>query len=410
MEHVDVAVIGAGPAGAVAAGCLAGKGKKVVVIEKERFPRFIIGESLLPRTNDLLDKCGFHKAVEQAGFMTKGGAVFIKGDKRERFNFDERFGDGWDFAYNVPRADFDMILAQEAEKMGADIRYRVKVDNVEFHDDSATLSCSDLEANSQYSVSAKFVMDCSGYGRVLPKLLDLDMPSDLEYRESLFTHVKGDLRPEGREEGYIWIVDLPQGGWIWVIPFSNGATSVGVVAKPSVIKQAGESDDEALKTLLLQESSLKERLGNMEFVMPAIRIDGYSIGIKKLFGHRWILTGNAMEFLDPVFSSGVTLSMESAYKAQDVVARFLDGEQVDFQKEYSDYVMRGVDCFRVYINAWYENKLGWLFYSKRKPQSIKERICSVLAGYAWDENNAYAIDAASSLEAAISTIPPEYRN
>ncbi len=409
MQETDVAIIGAGPAGAIAAGCLARKGKKVVVLEKERFPRFVIGESLLPRTNDILEKCGFYPAVEKAGFLYKGGAVFYKGEKREQFNFDERFHDGWDFAYNVPRADFDKLLADEAEKMGADIQYKVEVKNVEFPDDGVILRCENLDHKNDLDISAKFLIDCSGYGRVLPKLLGLDEVSSLDFRESLFTHIKNDIRPTGKDEGYIWIVDLPQGGWIWVIPFSNGVTSVGVVGKPSIFENVSGSDDEVLRTLLMQEPKLGERLKNMEFVMPSQRIKGYSIGIKQIFGDRYLLTGNATEFLDPVFSSGVTLAMESAYKAQGLVYRFLEGEEIDFQKEYSDYLMKGVDCFRVYINAWYEQKLGWLFYSQNKPKRVKDRICSVLAGYAWDDNNAYAFDAANSLNAAINAIPPELR-
>ncbi len=409
MQETDVAIIGAGPAGAIAAGCLARKGKKVVVLEKERFPRFVIGESLLPRTNDILEKCGFYPAVEKAGFLYKGGAVFYKGEKREQFNFDERFHDGWDFAYNVPRADFDKLLADEAEKMGADIQYKVEVKNVEFPDDGVILRCENLDHKNDLDISAKFLIDCSGYGRVLPKLLGLDEVSSLDFRESLFTHIKNDIRPTGKDEGYIWIIDLPQGGWIWVIPFSNGITSVGVVGKPSIFENVSGPDDEVLRTLLMQEPKLGERLKNMEFVMPSQRIKGYSIGIKQIFGDRYLLTGNATEFLDPVFSSGVTLAMESAYKAQGLVYRFLEGEEIDFQKEYSDYLMKGVDCFRVYINAWYEQKLGWLFYSQNKPKRVKDRICSVLAGYAWDDNNAYAFDAANSLNAAINAIPPELR-
>ena len=409
MQKVDVAIIGAGPAGAIAAGCLAKKGKKVVVLEKERFPRFVIGESLLPRTNDILEKSGFYPAVEKAGFLYKGGAVFYKGEKREQFNFDERFHDGWDFAYNVPRSDFDKLLADEAEKMGADIRYRIEVKDVEFHDDGVNLRCEDIDRKADIDVSANFLIDCSGYGRVLPKLLDLNAPSTLDYRESLFTHIKNDIRPSGKDEGYIWIIDLPQGGWIWVIPFSNGLTSVGVVGKPSIFDDIDGSDDEVLQTLLMQETKLKERLQNMEFVMPSQRIKGYSVGIKQLFGDRYLLAGNTTEFLDPVFSSGVTLAMESAYKAQELVYRHLEGENIDFQKEYADYITRGVECFRVYINAWYEQKLGWLFYSENKPELIKNRICSVLAGYAWDETNAYAFDAANTLNATINSIPPELR-
>ena len=410
MEDTDVLIIGAGPAGAVAAAGLLNQGKRVTILEKEVFPRFVIGESLLPRCNDILQKVGLHKAVEKCNFMKKGGAVFFRGETREQFNFAETSHGGWDYSYQVPRSDFDKALADAAQEKGADIRYKKEVTGVEFTDDGAIISYQDTGDQKQARIKAKFVLDGSGYGRVLPKLLDLNTPSDLEFRVSIFTHIKNDQRPPDYDEGYIWIVTLPQGGWIWVIPFSNGTTSVGVVALPEVFNQAEGADDDAkLKSLLLQEPSLKKRLAQMEFTMPSKKIEGYSIGIKKLCGDRYILLGNATEFLDPVFSSGVTLAVESAYKAQEVVGRFLNDESVDIQKDYADYLSDGVNCFRQYVKAWYTGELQWLFFYKNKPAAIKNRICSVLAGYVWDKSNSYVTDPGKALLAALETLPKEAR-
>ncbi len=410
MEDTDVLIIGAGPSGAVAAAGLLNQGKRVTILEKEVFPRFVIGESLLPRCNDILQKVGLHKAIEKCNFMKKGGAVFFRGETREQFNFAETSHGGWDYSYQVPRSEFDKALADAAQEKGADIRYKKEVTGVEFTDDGAIISYQDTGDQKQARIKAKFVLDGSGYGRVLPKLLNLNTPSDLEYRISIFTHIKNDLRPPDYDEGYIWIVTLPQGGWIWVIPFSNGTTSVGVVALPEVFNQAAGADDDAkLKSLLLQEPSLKKRLAKMEFTMPSKKIEGYSIGIKKLCGDRYILLGNATEFLDPVFSSGVTLAVESAYKAQEVVGKFLNNESVDIQKDYADYLSGGVDCFRQYVKAWYTGELQWLFFYKNKPAAIKDRICSVLAGYVWDKSNSYVTDPENALLAALETLPEEAR-
>lgn len=410
MEETDVLIIGAGPSGAVAAAGLINQGKRVTILEKEVFPRFVIGESLLPRCNDILGKVGLLKAIEKCNFMKKGGAVFYRGETREQFNFAETTHGGLEYSYQVPRDDFDKALADAVQEKGADIRYKKEVTGVEFTDDSAIISYQDTGNQKQESIKAKFVLDGSGYGRVLPKLLDLNTPSDLEFRISLFTHIKNDQRPSDYDEGYIWIVTLPQGGWIWVIPFSDGVTSVGVVALPGVFDQAEGADDDAkLRSLLLQEPSLKKRLAEMEFIMPSKKIEGYSIGIKKLCGDRYILLGNATEFLDPVFSSGVTLAVESAYKAQEVVGRFLNGESVDIQKDYADYLLGGVNCFREYVKAWYTGELQWLFFHKDKPAAAKNSICSVLAGYVWDETNKYVTHPKVALAAALKTLPKEAR-
>jgi len=143
--------------------------------------------------------------------------------------------------------------------------------------------------------------------------------------------------------------------------------------------------------------------------MPSKKIEGYSIGIKQLCGDRYILLGNATEFLDPVFSSGVTLAVESAYKAQEVVGRFLNGENVDIQKDYADYLLGGVNCFREYVKAWYTGELQWLFFHKHKPTAAKNSICSVLAGYVWDETNKYVTHPKVALAAALKTLPKEAR-
>ncbi len=403
----DVVIIGGGPAGAVAAAGLAREGRRVAVFEKETFPRFVIGESLLPSSNDILSRVGLYDAVAEAKFLKKEGALFFMDGRAERFNFAETSAGGWDFAYQVPRADFDKILIDQAASMGAEVTFGATVTDAAFANDRVTLTVE--REGASRTVTGGWLIDCSGYGRALASHLDLDAPSTLPVREALFTHVTGDRRPAGGEEGYIWIVVLPQGGWIWVIPFSDGRTSVGVVAEPGLFVSDTESDTEILARLLTQEPALAGRLAAMEFVMEPRRIKGYSVGVKQLYGPRYLLTGNATEFLDPVFSSGVTLAMESAHRAQALVHRALNGEPVDFEGEYAAYVMRGVNCFRSYVTSWYTGELKALFFNDTKPEKIKRRVCSVLAGYVWDQNNPFAAQSDEALAAAFATMPPPLR-
>ena len=213
----------------------------------------------------------------------------------------------------------------------------------------------------------------------------------------MFTHITGDLRPADREEGKIWVCIHPGGAWIWIIPFSNGKTSVGVVATPEFFRHYPGEPEVQLRTILMSDPNAAARLTKMRFVFPPQRITGYACSVKKLFGDRFALVGNATEFLDPVFSSGVTLALASANRAAQVLTRQLRGEPVDWQTEYADHVMQGINTFRAYVSAWYDDKLPQIFFAANRNLDIMRQICSVLAGYVWDKSNPYVSQADRAL-------------
>ena len=461
---VDVLIIGAGPAGSSAAALLQPQGFRLLVVEKQIFPRFVIGESLLPHCMDLLQEAGLLEAVEAQGFIHKCGAVFLRGNETCNFDFADQFTAGWKYTFQVPRADFDKTLADTVAARGVEILYGHGVTAVEFNPafrvppsggtmpsrepltpalspsdgereiaspvrtDSVfgevvrgpsgdSLSPSDGERvrvrgtsnytvtaeggdpnatvtlvqpdGSKRKVTAKFILDCSGYGRVLPRLLDLEKPTSFPTREALFTHVTGDQRPAGREGGKIWACIHPAGAWVWIIPFSNGKTSVGVVATPEFFARYPGEPDAQLRTILMADPNVATRLGNMQFAMPSQRISGYACAIKQLYGPHFALAGNATEFLDPIFSSGVTLALASANRAAKVLTRHLRGEAVDWQADYADHVMQGINTFRAYVSAWYDGTLHDIFFAAQANPGIMRQICSVLAGYVWDKSNPY---------------------
>ena len=393
---VDVLIIGAGPAGAMAAAQLQRAGFRLLVVEKHTFPRFVIGESLLPHTMDLLKEVGLLEAVENCGFMKKTGAVFMRGNQVCNFDFANQSAAGWQYTYQVPRAEFDKAIADAVAARGVEILYGHSVAAVKFMNGQAEVAL-DLPGGGQRNVTARFVLDCSGYGRVLPRLLDLEAPSDYPVRESLFAHVTGDVRPPDREQGKIWVCVHPGGAWIWIIPFSNGKTSVGVVAGPEFFARFPGDPAEQLRAIVMSDPNAAARLTQMKLVFPPQRIKGFACSVKKLFGPQFALAGNATEFLDPVFSSGVTLAMESGLRAAQVLTRQLQGQPVDWQTEYADHVMQGVDTFRAYVTAWYDDKLPTILFASQRNPDIMRQICSVLAGYVWDKSNPYVTQADRAL-------------
>ncbi|MEJ2497701.1 MAG: tryptophan 7-halogenase [Sulfurovaceae bacterium] len=209
----DVVIIGAGPAGSIAAASLAQKGYSVSIVEKTPFPRFVIGESLLPRCNELLSRNGMLDAVRNAGYMVKHGAAFEGNHKLEKYDFSENIGQTFGSSYQVKREEFDQLLLDEALKYGATLYKETEV--VGFDPESSTSKAVDKNGD-EIELHSKFTIDASGYGRVLPRLLDLDAPSELEIRDAVFTRIKEDIRPEDGTDGYIYIfIHGNNDGWIW---------------------------------------------------------------------------------------------------------------------------------------------------------------------------------------------------
>ena len=198
--------------------------------------------------------------------------------------------------------------------MGVDIDFETTVTDIKFNGTNSITTVVDTNGN-QNQISAKFIVDASGYGRVIPRMFNLDEPSTLGKRKTHFTHFKDLKRPEGIDGNRITVVVHQQKVWIWIIPFSNGITSVGYVAEPEFFDNMPEDPTERMNFLMQSDPNTKERFANAEMMFEPKTIEGYSISTKQLFGEGYILVGNATEFLDPVFSSGVTLAMESGNKA-----------------------------------------------------------------------------------------------
>jgi flavin-dependent dehydrogenase len=393
MEHRQVVVIGAGPSGAIAAALLKRKGHDVLMIERQHFPRFSIGESLLSHCLDFVEEAGMLEAVNAAGFQLKNGAAFAWGEQYSAFDFGETFSNGKPTTFQVQRADFDKLLADQAALQGVDVRYGEAIVSADFNLPKPQLDVL-REDGSQYRVEADFVLDASGYGRVLPRLLDLEAPSNFPVRQAVFTHVEDHIDNPAFEREKILITTHPihRDIWFWTIPFSNGRCSVGVVAAAEHFEGRMENLDECLQGFIAETPSLAGVLNNAVWDTPARTIGGYSANVKTLHGPGFALLGNAAEFLDPVFSSGVTIAMRSASMAAGVLHRQLQGESVDWQTEFAIPLKRGVDTFRCYVEGWYAGTFQDVIYFEGGSPDIRRMISSILAGYAWDERNPFVAE------------------
>ncbi|KFF17928.1 NAD(P)/FAD-dependent oxidoreductase [Flavobacterium hydatis] len=390
QEFVDVLIIGAGPSGCVSAAYLCKNNCKIKVVEKTKFPRIVVGESLIPRVMDHFAEAELFDSLNAMNFEKKLGARFIRGNEICVFDFSNKFSEGWDWTWQVPRADFDNTMAQELIRKGIDLEFESEVLEVSFEGSNSKTIVKDANGNLK-EIHAKFIIDSSGYGRVLPRLLDLDKPSALDPHSSIFTHVKDINRPEGEEGTLISFDVLETEVWLWVIPFSNGNTSLGVVGPTDFINSLSENKDnaEALKNAIQLSDYYIKRFQGTEFLFEPIKLENYSRSVKKMYGDGFALTGNSTEFLDPVFSSGVAFATESGMLAAKLYLKQSQGIPVDWEVEFTEYMKRGINVFTTYVKEWYTGNLQTLFFHQPENPDVKRKICAVLAGYVWDEENPF---------------------
>lgn len=399
-EQHDILIIGAGPAGAVAAAMLRRRGHQVLVVEREQFPRFSIGESLLPQSMVYLEQAGMLQAVVEHGFQFKNGASFVCGERQTAFDFRDKHSPGWGTTYQVQRADFDHLLAQQAELQGAEIRYRHSVTAVDLDGERPRIQMRDADGHA-YTIESRFILDASGFGRVLPRLLDLERPSGFPLRGACFTHIADGIRDPQFDRNKIRITVHPEHHdvWYWLIPFAHGRCSIGVVAEASFLATIAGDETHRLRTLVMQDPALRALLQHAEWDTPARAISGYAANVTSLWGKNFALLGNAGEFLDPIFSSGVTIALKSASLATETLSRMLAGDNVDWEADYAVPLKNGVNTFRTFVESWYAGGFQKIIFHEQQEPAIRRMISSILAGYAWDLSNPFVSESKRRLTA-----------
>lgn len=383
MAHV--AIIGAGPAGSICAANLLNNGVEVTILEKAVFPRVVVGESLLPVSMEHFERVGFLDAMKAAEFELKPGARFFKGDNEVDFDFSEQFTKGWTWTWQVPRAEFDQIMTDKVQEKGGKIEFGATINAISAGDaPEVRYSVNGMD----HTLHPDLIIDASGLACVVPRMLGLEVKTDQYPNWAVFTHVQ-DIGPKGPVLPQRICFDvLEQDFWFWSIPFSNGTASIGFAGHRRHFEELQEGE-EALRALITKSERFRGRYEQAPMLFEPKWYRGYSSASPRLHGKGWVLCGNCAEFLDPIFSSGVALASATGFLAAELALKQFQGHTVDWASEYEGHIRQGINVFRDYVDSWYSGELQDIFFSGQLNPSFKEQICSVLAGYIWDQENPF---------------------
>jgi flavin-dependent dehydrogenase len=402
-RECDVLVVGGGPAGSTIAALLAEKGRHVVVLEKHQFPRFHIGESLLPLNLPLFDRLGVADEIRRIG-VYKPGAEVISDEHADaatfRFDNNPRLTVG--HSYHVERADFDKVLLDNSRRLGATVFEGTRVDEVEFGAEGRARVTAVGPDGAPSAWFPRYLVDASGRETLLLKRLGFKRVDKRNNTAAVFGHFRNVQVLDGSKEGMI-TVHLFQHGWFWMIPLPDGVMSVGLVGTRALFKSRRGDLDSFFARAVAASPSVAERMANAEPIIPLVATANYSYGSERCTGGGYIMIGDAAAFIDPLFSSGVMMAMSSAAVAAEAVDAWLDdrksGEQL--MRDYERQVRRGLkslswliyrintpvlrDIFMTSIDVW-STRAGLLailagdFYRNQGPLSPLRRLQLAYAG------------------------------
>jgi flavin-dependent dehydrogenase len=382
--RIDVAVVGGGPAGSTAATMLSRLGRSVVVVERERFPRFHIGESMLPLSDGVLGRLGIDVGAFGGAFVEKHGATFTTGDGA--FSRDADFATAAEVpqprTWQVLRSRFDHVLLQHARRCGATVLEGTRAVDVAFAEDGADLTLAGRDG-ARRTVRAGVVVDASGQAGFLSKRLGLRVPQDDLRNVAVYRHFEGVPRRDGIRAGHIQVLGGEELSWIWIIPLHGGVTSVGAVIPKGVhdaFKKMGP--EEALARWVETTPAARDQMREAIPVGPARIEADFCYAPTAYAGDRWLLAGDAGSFLDPVFSTGVLLALEGGLEAADAIDEGMRrGERFEAPfRRYHRLQRRRYRFFRRFVRGFYDPAFRDLFFSHGNRFGMFRSIVTVLAG------------------------------
>jgi FADH2-dependent halogenase len=381
-EDADVLIIGGGPGGSTAATILARQGRRVVVLEKERFPRFHIGESLLPYNRRLFAELGVLPRLEAAGFLRKSGAQFhaANGSQMAQFVFRHGCFTRETTAFQVERAPFDELLLRHAQASGADVREGWTVERFARAADGIRVTAGDPEGQSQ-ELTGRFLIDASGRGNVTGNQEGLREMHPRHRKLAIYSHFRGVERDAGERGGDTVIVRLPH-KWFWLIPLSPDKVSVGCVIDKDEFARDGRPAAEVFESLVQASAVMQKRLARAEALRPLEVTTDFSYSNRQLAAGRVIRVGDAAGFMDPIFSAGVYLAMFTGREAARVIGDALDhgDDGGAAMARYERRVRRSLQTYWRMVEAFYTQPFMELFFSPTERFRLTSAVNAILAG------------------------------
>lgn len=385
----DILVIGGGPAGSTISALLAERGWNVHVLEKDRHPRFHIGESLLPHSLPMLKRLGVLPEIEKIGILKYGAEVISPYEGRSRMlYFSKALNGSQPFAYEVKRAEFDKILFDNAVGKGVHVHEGVRAKHVEFRQGSTHLVQAEDQTGKALTYETKFVVDASGRDTFLSGQFGGKYRNPHHNSAAVFGHFESVRRLSGVDEGNISIVWFDHGWW-WIIPFKDGTTSVGAVCWPSYISTRKVPLEQFLSDTIALCPPVAERMDKAKLIGKAYAAANYSYRRTTMRGDGYLMIGDAFAFIDPVFSSGVHLALNSATLGADVVDAYLR-KSPEYQRclqEFERTVRLGVKTYSWFIYHFTQPAFRKLFMSEGSIFKMEEAVLSILAGDAFGKSS-----------------------
>ena len=384
METFDVVVVGGGPGGSSTSTFLADGGLRVALFERERFPRFHVGESLMPATMLLLEELGAKAAIEERGFQLKYGASFIDEENNaatQTFYFLP--GQPWpNYSYQVPRADFDTVLLEHATKRGVTVFQPATVEGTKFDADGVILTVSG--ENGRFSVRAKMLVDASGRDALLATRYGRRTRIPNLGKVALFAHYKGAARRSGLEEGNIRVYVFRE-GWFWWIPLAGDVTSVGAVCHARTVKQWTGEPEGLLDAMIARSRGVSENLAGAVRITPVHRVANFSYHNSPVVGDRFVAVGDAIAFVDPIFSGGVYIALRTGQLAAAAILQAFRAGDFSARRfaAYERRVRAGLAPLFQFIHKYYEPSFFDLFMHPRNYFGVYEAVLNVLSGGNW---------------------------